>query len=361
MGDSNLFRPIKVGNLTLRYRIVLAPITRYRSTKRSHIPYVSVMKEYYTQRASDPGTLLITEATFVAQKAGIYKNAPGAWPQAHGKRCDSPNLPNQITDAVHAEGSFIFCQLWALGCTADYIDLKEENPSLDLVAPSAIKLTDSSETPRPLIIDEIKEYPQLFARAAFDAVHKANFDGVEVHGANGYLIDQFLQDVSNKRTDEYGESIKNRARFGLEVLEAVVKAIGPRCTGIRVSSWSTAQDMGMQDPVPTFSYFVSEIKRRHPDLAYLHIVEPRVAIDKPGKANALESNDFIRRIRAPKPLISAGGYTRESAMQTADRKGDIITFGRYFISNPDLTLRLKENIPFAPYDRSTFYLHGEVA
>ncbi|KAK0447217.1 hypothetical protein EV421DRAFT_1929079 [Armillaria borealis] len=266
-----------------------------------------------------------------------------------------------ITDAVHAEGSFIFCQLWALGRTGDYIDLKEENPSLDLVAPSAIKLTDSLETPRSLTLDEIKEYPQLFVRAAFDAVHKAGIDGIEVHGANGYLIDQFLHDVSNQRTDEYGGSIKNRVRFGLEVLDAVVKAIGPRCTGIRVSPWSTAQDMGMQDPVPTFSYFVSEIKRRHPDLAYLHVVEPRVAVDRPRKASALESNDFIRHIWAPKPLISAGGYTRESAMQTADRKGDIIAFGRYFISNPDLTVRLKENIPFTPYDRSIFYLHGEVA
>lgn len=191
--------------------------------------------------------------------------------------------------------------------------------------------------------------------------YRAGFDGVEVHGANGYLIDQFLQDVSNQRTDEYGGSIKNRVRFGLEVLDAVVKVIGPRRTGIRVSPWSTAQDMGMQDLVPTFSYFVSEVKRKHPDLAYLHVVEPRVVIDRPKKASALESNDFIRRIWAPKPLISAGGYTRESAMQTADGKGDIIAFGRYFISNPDLTTRLKENIPFTPYDRSTFYLHGEVS
>ncbi len=237
---------------------------------------------------------------------------------------------------MHAEGSFIFCQLWALGCTADYIDLKDENPSLNLVAPSAIKLTNSFETPRPLTLDEIKEYPQLFARAAFDAVHKAGFDGIEVHGVNGYLIDQFLQDVSNQHTDEYGGSIKNRARFGLAVLDAVVKAIGPRCTGIRFSPWSTAQDMGMQDPIPTFSYFVSEIKRRHPDLAYLHVVEPRVAVDRSRKASALESNDFIHRIWAPKPLISADGYTRESAMQTADRKGDIIAFGRYFISNVSL-------------------------
>ncbi|PBK86412.1 FMN-linked oxidoreductase [Armillaria gallica] len=351
MGDSKLFRPIKVGNLTLSHRIVLAPMTRYRSTERSHIPYVSIMKEYYTQRASDPGTLLITEATFVAQKAGIYKNALGAWTQAHGKRCDSPR-------------SFIFCQLWALGRTADYIDLKDENPSLDLVAPSAIKLTDSFETPQKIPKSKKltkKERTSTECALMDFSKTRLGFDGIEVHGANGYLIDQFLQDVSNQRTDEYGGSIKNRARFGLAVLDAVVQAIGPRCTGIRLSPWSTAQDMGMQDPVPTFSYFVSEVKRRHPDLAYLHVVEPRVAVDRSRKASALESNDSIRRIWAPKPLISAGGYTRESAMQTADRKGDIIAFGRYFISNPDLTARLKESIPFTPYNRSTFYLHGEVA
>ncbi|KAK0460565.1 FMN-linked oxidoreductase [Desarmillaria tabescens] len=229
MVDSKLFQLVKVGNLTLSHRIVLAPMTRYRSREKSYIPYVSIMKEYYAQRGSDPGTLLITEATFVAQKAGIYKNVPGARTRAQ------QSAWKEITDAVHAEGSFIFCQLWALGRTADYTDLKEENPSLDLVAPSAIKLTDSLETPRPLNLDEIKEYPQLFPRAAFDAIHKATFDGVQIHGANGFLIDQFLQDVSNQRTDEYGGSIKNRVRFGLEVLDAVVKAIGPRRTGIRLS------------------------------------------------------------------------------------------------------------------------------
>ncbi|KAK0460568.1 uncharacterized protein EV420DRAFT_1641115 [Desarmillaria tabescens] len=310
MVDSKFFQPIKVGNLNLSHRIVLAPMTRYRSREKSHIPYVSIMKEYYAQQGSDPGTLLITEAT-------------------------------QITDAVHAEGSFIFWQLWALGRTADYTDLKEENPSLDIVAPSAIKLTDSLETPRPLTLDEIKEYLSS-SRAQPLTLYTKQASTVlklEIHGANGYLIDQFLQDLSNQRTDEYGGSIQNLVQFGL-------------------SPWGTAQDMGMQDPVPTFSYFVSEVKKRHPDLAYLHVVEPRIAVDR---STPSESNDFIRRIWAPRPLISAGGYTRESAMQTADRKGDIIAFGRYFISNPDLTVRLKDNAPFMPYDRSTFYLHGEVA
>ncbi len=124
--------------------------------------------------------------------------------------------------------------------------------------------------------------PRALARAASDAVNKAGFDGVEIHGANGYLVDQFLQDVSNQRTDEYGGSIENRARFGLEVIDAVVKAVGAQRTAVRMSPWSTFMDMGMKDPIPTFSYYVSQIKERHSDLAYIHLVEPRVTASPPG-------------------------------------------------------------------------------
>ncbi|KAK0499082.1 hypothetical protein EDD18DRAFT_1070338 [Armillaria luteobubalina] len=357
MSDSKLFQPIKVGNLTLNHRIVLAPLTRNKASEKGHVPYVSIVKEYYSQRGSDPGTLLITEGAFIAQKAGVFKYAPGLWTQ------EQLDAWKEVTDAVHAKGSFIFCQLWALGRAADYSALKEEDPSFDLIGPSPIKIR-SSETPRALTINEIHEYHKLYARAASDAVNKAGFDGVEIHGANGYLVDQFLQDVSNQRTDEYGRSIENRARFGLEVIDAVVRAVGAQRTAVRMSPWSTFMDMGMKDPVPTFSYYVSQIKERHPDLAYIHLVEPRVtgittrSLDE---IDARESNDFIRDIWAPRPLISAGAYTRKSAMETADTKGDIIAFGRYFISNPDITVKLKKNLPLTPYNRSTFYLTGEVA
>ncbi|KAK0229939.1 hypothetical protein EDD85DRAFT_125852 [Armillaria nabsnona] len=356
MTDSKLFQPIKVGNLTLNHRIVLAPLTRNKASEKGHVPYVSIVKEYYSQRGSDPGTLLITEGAFIAQKAGVLKYAPGLWTQ------EQLDAWKEVTDAVHAKGSFIFCQLWALGRAADYSALKEEDPSLDLVGPSPIKI-HSSETPRALTTDEIHEYHELYARAASDAVNKAGFDGVEIHGANGYLVDQFLQDVSNQRTDEYGGSIENRARFGLEVIDAVVRAVGAQRTAVRMSPWSTFMDMGMKDPIPTFSYYVSQIKERYSDLAYIHLVEPRVtgvttrSLDE---IDARESNDFIRDIWAPRPLISAGAYTRESAMETADTKGDIIAFGRYFISNPDITVKLKKNLPLTPYNRSTFYLTGEV-
>ncbi|KAK0184556.1 hypothetical protein F5146DRAFT_1145412 [Armillaria mellea] len=309
MTDSKLFQPINIGDLTLNHRIVLAPLTRVKSTEKGHVPYTSVMKEYYSQRASDPGTLLITEATLVAQKAGVFKNIPGIWSQ------EQIDAWKEITDAVHAKGGFIFCQLWGQGRGAKPAYLKDEDPSLEFVAPSAIKLSYTTETPRPLTIDEIHEYPKLFAQAAANAVFKAGFDGVELNAVNGFLIDQFIQD-----------------------------------------------EMRMDDPVPTFSYLVKEIGQRHTDLAYLHVIEPRVngteaRDDEPG---AGESNDFIRELWSPRPLISAGGYTREEAMRVADEKGELIAFGRYFISNPDLPKKLKKNLPLTPYNRSTFYLPGEV-
>ncbi|PBK85284.1 FMN-linked oxidoreductase [Armillaria gallica] len=356
MADSKLFQPIKIGNITLNHRIVLAPLTRYKSTEKGHVPYTSVMKDYYSQRGSDPGTLLITEATFIAQKAGGYKYIPGLWTQ------EQLDAWKEVTDAVHAKGSFIFAQLWAIGRTAELSDLRDEDPSLEFVAASSIKLSDSPESPRPLTLDEIHEYPKLYAQAAANAVFKAGFDGVEIHGANGYLIDQFLQDVTNNRTDAYGGSIENRARFALEVIDAVVDAVGAHRTGLRMSPWSTFQEMRMDDPVPTFSYLVTKIGQRHPDLAYLHVVEPRVSgtITR-DDVGAHESNDFIRELWAPRPLISAGGYKREEAMKVADEKGDLVAFGRYFISNPDLPKKLKKDLPFTPYNRPTFYLRGEVA
>ncbi|KAI5823787.1 NADH:flavin oxidoreductase/NADH oxidase [Schizophyllum commune Tattone D] len=352
-----LFQPIKVGDLTLAHRVVLAPLTRFRGTKFEHVPLPNV-KEYYRQRGSTPGTLLITEATFISPQAGGYTNVPGIWSDEQISKW------KEVTDTVHAEGSFIYLQLWALGRAAVAAELKAEDPSFDYVAPSAIKLTGHDETPRALTIPEIKQYVQWYATAAKNAVERAGFDGVEIHGANGYLIDQFLQDVSNHRTDEYGGSIENRSRFGLEVVDAVVKAVGASKTGIRLSPWGKFQDMRMADPLPQFSYFATELKTRHPDLAYLHLVEPRAqgfAILRDEDLEARESNDFLRKIWAPKPLITAGAYTRELAIKTAEEKGDIIAVGRYFISNPDLPLRWRHNLPLTEYNRDTFYLKGDAS
>ncbi|KAJ7115106.1 hypothetical protein C8R43DRAFT_1038984 [Mycena crocata] len=348
---SNLFEPIKVGTTELKHRIVLAPLTRFKASTE-HVPYLPLVAEYYGQRASMPGTLLITEATFIAQRAGGYQHIPGIW------------SPEQIaawkvvTDNVHAKGSFVFMQLWALGRAADAEQLKKEDPSFPYVSASDVPLAGHGAPPRPLTVEEIKDYVGLYAQAAKNAI-EAGFDGVEIHGANGYLLDQFIQDVSNKRTDQYGGSIENRARFPLEVVDAVATAIGAEKTAIRFSPWSPFQEMGMTDPIPTFSYAISQIAARHPTLAYLHLVEPRINGNATRtEVGAHESNDALRALWAPRPLISAGGFTRQGALEKAEQ-GDLVAFGRLFISNPDLPVRLQKDIPLAAYERSTFYLIGE--
>lgn len=225
-------------------------------------------------------------------------------------------------------------QLWALGRCANPSILNAQN--IPYVSASAIPLrTSPSAIPRPLTIAEIKELAQSYGRAASNAVNKAGFDGVEVHGASGYLMDQFLQDTSNKRKDEYGGSVEGRTRFALEVLEVVTKEVGQDRTAIRISPWSKFNDMRMEDPKPTFSYLVTQIRERFSNLSYVHVVEPRVAdmsIRGDSDLSEDEENDFLRKIWAPRPFIVAGGYTRELALKGAE-KGDIIASGRLFLSN----------------------------
>ncbi|KAI0342347.1 FMN-linked oxidoreductase [Trametopsis cervina] len=338
-----LFSPAKVGNIELQHRVVLAPLTRFRATA-AHV-HTKLAVEYYKQRASVPGTMLFTEATYIAAKAGGYAHAPGIYTD------EQVAAWKEIVDAVHSKGSFIFLQMWALGRGA----LIEELEGHDYVSASDVQPSTSPIPPRPLTVDEIKEYVRLYTTAASNAVHRAGFDGVEVHAANGYLLDQFIQDVSNKRTDAYGGSIENRARLPLEVLDAVTAKVGAEKVGFRVSPWGRYGNMRMEDPIPQFSYLIQQISEKLPNLAYIHVVEPRMEGYLDRKAEAGESNDFIRDIWAPRPIISAGAYTRELALEAAEKKGDLVAFGRYFISNPDLPLRLKKNLPLTNYDRDTFY------
>ncbi|KAI0078452.1 NADH:flavin oxidoreductase/NADH oxidase [Panus rudis PR-1116 ss-1] len=356
MSSPKLFQPIQVGDVQLQHRVVMAPLTRFRANKEGVINDIAQI--YYGQRASTPGTLLISEATFIAAQTAGYEHVPAL------EKPEQLEAWKKVTDAVHAKKSFIFAQLWAHGRAADPEVLKKHG--FPYVAPSDIPLLERAGAPpikpedavkpRPMTIEEIKEYVQLYATAAANAVNIAGFDGVELHGANGYLIDQFLQDVSNTRTDEYGGSIENRARFALEVIDAVVKAVGAKKIAIRLSPWGKIQDMGMADPVPTFSYLVKQIAEKYPDFAYIHVVEPRVnGIFDRDEVAEHESNDFLRDIWAPRPFISAGGYNRQLALDVAEKKGDLIAFGRLFIANPDLPLRLKLNIPVTPYNRGLFY------
>ena len=239
----------------------------------------------------------------------------------------------QVVDAVHTNGSYIFLQLWAFGRATDPELLKSEDPSFEFVGASPIPISSSHPSPRPLAVEEIKTYVQWYADAADKAVNKAGFDGVELHFANGYLPDQFLQDVSNQRTDEYGGSIENRARFPLEIIEAVANTVGEDRVGFRVSPWNTWQAMGMEDPKPTFAYFVSQANEGFPNLAYLHAVEPTVSGTDDNESNGVDSNDFLRKIWGDKVFIAAGGYTPQTAAETANTKGGLIAFGRHYIAN----------------------------
>ncbi|KZT71225.1 NADH:flavin oxidoreductase/NADH oxidase [Daedalea quercina L-15889] len=344
-----LFQPTIVGKHALSHRIVLAPLTRFRASKE-HVPGEYAL-EYYSQRASVPGTLLITEAAFISPFAGGLDNVPGIWND------EQVDAWKRVTDAVHEKGSRIFVQLWALGRGADPKVLDAEG--LPYVSASDVKLSTSDRVPRPLTTEEIKEYIDAYTNASVNAV-RAGFDGVELHGANGFLIDQFLQDVSNKRTDQYGGSVENRSRFALEIIESITKAIGAERTAIRLSPWGYVQDMRMADVKPTFSYLVSQLAQKYSDLAYIHVVEPRVSgyIDRETQQG--ESNDFLRDIWKPRRFISAGGHTRDSAFEFAERNDDLVAFGRFFISNPDLPILIAKNLPIKKGNRDTYYSPGPV-
>ncbi|RPD75318.1 NADH:flavin oxidoreductase/NADH oxidase [Lentinus tigrinus ALCF2SS1-7] len=341
-----LFHPIKVGDITLAHRVVLAPQTRYRADA-AHV-HTDLGVEFYSQRASVPGTLLITEATYISPQASGQPHAPGIWNDAQIAAW------KKITDAVHAKGSYIYLQLWALGRTARPELFHEEFPDYPYVSASDIPLSSSpTEIPRALTKEEIKQYVQWYGQAASNAVHRAGFDGVELHAANGYLVDQFLQDVSNKRTDEYGGSVENRARFALEVMDAITAAVGQSKAAIRLSPWSTYQDMRMEDPIPTFTYLVEELKKRYPNLAYLHTITPLAPANEGPKDPS--DADFLDKLWAPRAVITTGGYTRDSGLKTAEETGRIIGYGVAFTANPDLPFRLEKNLPLNEVDPTTLF------
>lgn len=341
---SKLFTPLQVGNNKLQHRVIMAPLTRYRADD-AHVQ-LDFVKEYYTQRATVPGTLLITEATFISPRASGYANVPGIWNKAQ------ITAWKEITDAVHAKGSFIWCQLWALGRAA----------STKVTDSEGQKVQSSSNIPIPggsttvaMDEEEIHAFIADYAQAAKNAI-EAGFDGVEIHGANGYLIDQFTQDTANDRTDGWGGSIEKRARFGLEVSKAVVDAIGAERTGIRLSPFSVFQAMKMKEPIPQFSYLIKGLKELK--LAYLHLVESRIN----GNADIEASEKLQPLVKIwdnTSPIFVAGGFKTDSAKKAVDEEykdtDTAVVFGRYFISNPDLPYKIKEGIDFVPYNRDTFY------
>jgi N-ethylmaleimide reductase len=347
---SKLFSSTKIGPYQLSHRVVMAPLTRMRSDP-GDIPS-DLMIEYYSQRASKGG-LIVSEATPVSIRGYGYAGAPGIYSdrQIEGWR--------RVTDAVHAKGGRIFLQLWHVG-RQSHSDLQPNGEPP--VAPSAIAAEGHAYTqngevpfsmPRALALEEIPGIVEEFRSAAERALC-AGFDGVEIHGANGYLPDQFLQDGTNKRTDEYGGPIENRARFLLEITQAAISVWGADRVGVRLAPSGTYGSMSDSDPVTTFGYVVGKLDRL--GIAYLHVVEPRIkGIEEIAKGQAPIAAQHLRQ-KFSRALIAAGGFTGESAAAiVAAGDADLVAFGRHFISNPDLPERLRRNLPLARYDRSTFY------
>lgn len=341
-----LFQPLQLGRVTLDHRIVMAPLTRFRCAA-DHVPG-ELCVQYYTQRASTPGTLIIAESSLISPAYGNFPNAPGIWNEAQIQGWKA------ITDAIHKRGCFIICQLNAPGRAAKV--MAESSKQEQLLSSSAVAIDETRPVPREMTTLEIETAVEDYAQAAKNAV-AAGFDGVEIHGANGYLVDQFTQDTCNQRKDEYGGSVENRARFAIEVATAVVAAVGYDRVGFRISPYSTYNGMLMKDPAPGFACLVSKLKELR--LAYLHIIEPRVSnfID----VETTESIDFLKDIWGrTSPILLAGGYSPDRAKTALEgrdaRFGDVaVVFGRHFLANPDLVYRIKEDLPLNKYDRSSFY------
>ncbi|KAJ4125770.1 hypothetical protein NW765_001544 [Fusarium oxysporum] len=346
MSESRLFQPMKIGNIKAQHRVGMAPLTRLRSSI-DRVPN-ALMKEYYGQRASIPGTLIITEGTLVSPAAGGgFARTPGIWNQ------EQVNAWKEITDEVHRKGSFIFVQLFAMGRAATVEVARDEG--IDIIGPSAIPIEGSPAQPRAMSLEEIHEMVEAFVIASENAM-KAGFDGVEIHGANGYLLDQFLQDVSNQRNDEYGGSIENRSRLITEILERTVQVIGPERVGIRLSPWSTFQSMRMKDPIPQFTDIIEKASRLN--LAYLHLIESRISGSQDCQNSSGERLDFAYDLWTG-PFLIAGGYKLKEAERLVDEerpnKEIMVMFGRNFLANPDLVYRIKEGLELNPYERKTFY------
>ncbi|KAJ5180839.1 FMN-linked oxidoreductase [Penicillium capsulatum] len=344
---SRLFNPLRIGGKILNQRIAMAPMTRLRANQ-SHLPLPSV-KEYYEQRASVPGSLIVTEATVISPRHGGYSNVPGMYSDSQVAAW------KEVTDAVHNKGSHIYCQLWALGRTANPAFLSQGGHPLlsasDIPMKSAF--SDEIHQPRPMTEKEIQDSIADFQNAAKNAI-SAGFDGVEIHGANGYLVDQFLQDVTNKRTDNWGGSIANRSRLAVEVTRAVVAEIGNQRTAIRLSPWSRYQAMRMEAPIPQFSDVVRKLAQLK--LAYLHACEGD-ARDTDGDLNWL-----LEAYGDSSPVVVAGNYNGDSAKTALDKTyvnhDVVIAFGRPYIANPDLPFRVKRGLPLAQFDPATMYGQG---
>jgi len=352
----SLFSPLTVGPYHLKHRLVMAPLTRMRAARPSLAPR-PLNAEYYAQRAT-VGGLIIAEASPVVATGFGNPGVPGIWSEQQVKGW------REVVDAVHARGGVIFLQLWHVG----RVSHSSFQPGGALpVAPSAVAISpelktmtaegkvSTYETPRALETSEVAGIVDNFRQAANNAL-TAGFDGVEIHGANGYLLEQFLQSRTNLRTDRYGGSLENRARLLLEITQAAIEVWGANRVGVRLSPYGVANDSGEADPIPLYTHVIQSLNPL--GLAYLHFIEPRSS--GAGRAEVNHQNVpsamVLFRPVWKGVLISAGGFTGEAANAAiAAGHADAIAFGRIFISNPDLPRRLRLGYPLTAYNRATFY------
>lgn len=345
----DIFSPYQLGSLQLKNRAIMAPLTRSRA-EAGNVPS-SMAAQYYSERAS--AGLIITEATQAGAGGQGYISTPGIYSKAQIEGW------KQVTEAVHRANGLIFVQLWHVGRISHPDFRGGELP----VAPSPIAPRGVSTytpnglqpipTPRAVEKNEIAVIVDEFRQAARNA-QQAGFDGIEVHGANGYLLDQFLEDSTNRRTDEYGGPIENRARLLLEVVDAVCEIWPSERVGVRLSPGGTFNDMGDSTPQQTFGYAAQQLAQRK--LAYLHLIEPM----QPEGEHAMPdlSAAFFRPLYSG-TLMVAGGYTLERATDVLQRGlADLVTFGKLFLANPDLVRRFHLRAPLNTPDPETFYTGG---
>ncbi|MBV7534256.1 alkene reductase [Duganella sp. sic0402] len=339
-----LFDPITIGDITLKNRVVMAPLTRARAVGGGRVPN-ALMAKYYEQRAT--AGMILSEATSVTPQGVGYADTPGLWSdeQVEGWK--------QVTAAVHAKGGVIFAQLWHVGRISDPSLLNGDAP----VAPSAIAAEGHVSllrpqrpypVPRALDTEELAGVVAAYKKGAENA-KKAGFDGVQVHGANGYLLDQFLQSKTNQRTDNYGGSVENRARLMLEVTDAVIEVWGPDRVGMHLAPRRDSHDMGDANPAETFGYVARELGKRK-----IAFIAAREAVGEDSLAPLIKqefggvfiANEKLDKVVA-QSLLDSG-------------KADAIAFGKDYISNPDLVARLKADAPLNPWNAETFYGASEV-
>ena len=348
----NLFSPFKLGPSSLLHRVVMPPLTRLRAKRDGSAS--DMMVTHYAQRASKGG-LIIIEAAAVSDKGSGYQGMPGIYDDRH-----IPGFKS-IADAIHLKGGIVFAQIIHTGRT-NHVDLQPngETPLAPSVVPyHGHAFLNGDFVPvspaREMTTSEIQEVVEQFRKAA-ERARAAGVDGVEIHSANGYLLDQFLQDGSNRRTDAYGGSIENRARFLLEVTRAVVSVWGPGRVGVRIGPSGTFNEMSDSNPLALFGYVAEQLN--HLDLAYLHIIEPRIAGDitkENAENDEVVASKYLRTIYNG-TILAAGGFNRESADEILEEgNADLVAFGRDFTSNPDLADRLRHGYPLTPYERSAFW------